>query len=267
MDADGLPEFQNPPLNEVILGVQFQSPTNFQDIRAYEVWRLYAERFPNVSEQPPMLPQFETFGAAQMPQFAFSFGPALLQRRYWFESANGNDLIQFQHDRLFHNWRKRDPERADYPRFEYIIAEFERELHALESYLQGLGNDRLLITQCEIAYLNNILLDPASGQFTPQTWFAFVSPEHAPVETFSCTGVGILRRGVDPYGRLYRESATGVDQYRRPAVFLNFTARGLPTTNDIPGALDFLNDHRYMISESFIKATTPAAQQAWKRSR
>ncbi|RXH31986.1 TIGR04255 family protein [Bradyrhizobium zhanjiangense] len=266
VDTDGLPEFENPPLNEVVLGVQFQSPSNFQEIRAYEVWRLYADRFPNLTEQPPMLPQFETFGAFQPPQIAFSFGPGL-QRRYWFESAAGDELIQFQHDRLFHNWRKRHPERANYPRFEYIIAEFERELLELERYVQGLGNERLVVTQCEVAYFNSILLEPGSDQFAPQQWFAFLSPEHSPVESFSSAAGQVLRREGEPYGRLFRESATGFDGYRRPAVFLNLTARGLPATNDVPGALDFLNQHRYIISQEFIRATTPAAQQLWKRTR
>lgn len=264
---DELPEFDAAPLNEVVLGVQFQTPRNFDQIKAFEVWQLYADRFSVVRDQMPMAPQFEMFGASQPQHFTINLAGAP-QSRFWFESKMGDQLIQFQHDRLFHNWRKVDAEGTEYPRFESIITQFEAELRELERYFQRLGNERLFVTQCELSYLNNILVTDEPAAITPQKWLTFVNQDQWPVEEFSYFARRALHRDDgQPYGRFYRESATGVDRFGRRIILLNLTARGLVAPNDIAGTLDFLNEHRYMITDEFIDGTTAEAQKIWKRIR
>ena len=57
---DHLPDFRKPPLNEVVLGVQFNEPAGYRLIRAFEVWSLFREVYPEVHEQPPLAPIVET---------------------------------------------------------------------------------------------------------------------------------------------------------------------------------------------------------------
>lgn len=59
---DHLPDFRTPPLNEVVVGVQFAPARGYQQILAGEVWELYRAQFPTVEEMPPIPPAFETFG-------------------------------------------------------------------------------------------------------------------------------------------------------------------------------------------------------------
>ena len=73
---NNLADFKAPPLNEVVMGIQFQPVPGYQQIRALEVWQLFREQFPVVQEQLPLNPQFETFGLpspAQMLQFPLMF--------------------------------------------------------------------------------------------------------------------------------------------------------------------------------------------------
>ena len=106
MRPDDLPDFGKPPLNEVVLGVQFAPPSGYSQIRAGQVWELFKGKYPHTEEYMPLPPVFETFGprvVAQANQLEFIDGP--MHDRYWFLNDAHDELIQFQQDRLLHNWR------------------------------------------------------------------------------------------------------------------------------------------------------------------
>lgn len=262
-----LPEFEAPPLNEVVMGIQFQPVPQYQQIRAFEVWEIFRDQFPVVQEQPSLNAQFETFGLPAATPFPFNIFTGASHDRFWFLKEGGHDLIQFQQDRLLHNWRKLDVKEAEYPRFENIIKQFRDEMVALQDYFARLGNDRIIVTQCELSYLNQIPV-PDGQPLRPQEWFSFVAADQPPIDEFFCTAKYVLRdKDAKPYGRLYRESVTGADQKGRKLLTLNLTARGRPASDTIDGALDFLESTRHMIADEFIRATTTAAQERWKRVR
>jgi hypothetical protein len=80
---DDLPEFEAPPITEVVLGIQFNAPANYQSIRAFQVWNLFREAFPVVQEMPPLAAQFETFGLPSSPyNFSFMMGAGAPQNRF-----------------------------------------------------------------------------------------------------------------------------------------------------------------------------------------
>jgi uncharacterized protein (TIGR04255 family) len=262
-----LPEFDAPPLDEVVVGIQFQPVPAYQQIRAFEVWQLFRDQFPVVQELPPLNAQFETFGLPAAMAFPFNIFTGASHDRFWFLKEPGHQLIQFQQDRLLHNWRKLDVRDAEYPRFESIVDQFRKEMLLLQTYFGTLGNERLIVTQCELSYLNHIGLDDLEA-FSPQTWFAFVDPNQPPVDEFACTAKHVLKdRSGKPYGRLYRESVTAADNKGRKLLTLNLTARGRPEADTIDGALDFLERTRHMIADEFVGATTSEAHKRWKRVR
>jgi uncharacterized protein (TIGR04255 family) len=265
---DNLPEFEAPPLNEVVMGIQFQPVPAYQQILSLEVWQLFRDQFPVVQEHPPLGAQFETFGLPSTPPvFPINFISGASHDRFWFLSELGNNLLQFQPDRLLHNWRKVEIEGQEYPRFENIVKQFRTEMQTLEDYFGRLGAARLVITQCELSYLNQISL-PDWEPFSPQEWFSFVAPDEPRIDEFSCTARRILRDEQGrPYGRLYRESVTGADRRGTKVLTLNLTARGRPARDTIDGTLDFLANTRHMIANEFIRSTTPAAHRRWRRVR
>ncbi|MDE2074857.1 MAG: TIGR04255 family protein, partial [Alphaproteobacteria bacterium] len=139
MRPSHLPDYKAPPLNEVVLGVQFNQPVGYQQIRAGEVWSLYKSNYPVVEEQPPLAPSFEMFGGRPTNVLQFQFATGATHDRFWFLSESRDELIQFQADRLLHNWRKVGDGTNPYPRFERMIDKFRAELRTLETYLATLA--------------------------------------------------------------------------------------------------------------------------------
>jgi uncharacterized protein (TIGR04255 family) len=260
-----LPEFGKPPLNEVVLGVQFDSPAGYQQIRAGEVWALFSADFPQVQELPPLPPSFETFG----PQATlFGFGPinGPMHNRFWFTSKTGDEIIQFQNDRLLHNWRKVGDQSNEYPRFDTIVTKFLSEAARLEDYFKSLSHQTLRIRQCELSYVNHIK-DDSSERLKISDWLNFLLfPSFEPDDFAASFRRTIKSPNGDPKGRLTCESSTAVEPSGRHFISLTLTARGIPEQPSIDSALEFLTRGRDVIVNTFAEITTDSAHRVWERT-
>lgn len=253
-----LPDFADPPLNEVVLGVQFAPAQGYSQIRAGEVWSLYKDRFPLVEEYQPLAPVFETFGRPQAGQIGLGFVTGASHDRFWFLTPTKEELIQFQQDRLMHNWRKVEDGENPYPRFEVMIRDFERELGGLEDYFGTLASQMLLINQCEVTYVNYIPFDE------PDKWLRFVRFEGMKVEDFAMTFRRRLYRNDEPIGRLTCETAAAI-QHGKVVLRMALTARGAPSRPDMHAALELLRENREVVVHAFAEFTSETAHQTWKR--
>lgn len=261
-----LPDFAAPPLNEVVLGVQFTPPPGYSQILAGQVWSLFKSEFPRVEEHPPLAPQFETFGRPTESTFNFGFVTGASHDRFWFLNDKRGELIQFQHDRLLHNWRKVG-DGPEYPRYEMMIQAFERELRSLSSYFATLSPQELQISQCEISYVNHIPCD--GDRCDGSRWLRFLQLDADQAEDFNLTFRRILS-GPDgqPRGRLTCEAAVAlVPTPRRAQRVIRFalTARGAPPKPNLDSALEMLGENREIVIESFTALTTESAHAEWQR--
>ena len=101
-----LPDFKNPPVNEVVLSLQFASIPAFRSAHIGLFWEKIRQEYPKVSEQPPLQATFETFGVIPAnPPSLFQIETLLSppMPRFWFEEQDGNELLQIQQDRIIHN--------------------------------------------------------------------------------------------------------------------------------------------------------------------
>ena len=263
---DGLPDFDDPPLNEVVLGVQFAPPAEYKQIFAGEVWSLYkSPDYPNIDEKPPLQPQFETFGLPQSQQLSFGLLTGGQHNRYWFLSKGGEELIQFQNDRLLHNWRKVGNETNAYPRFESMILKFEGELRKLEKYVSTLHPQKLNCNQVEVTYINHIVPSPGKDE-TVSDWFRTVNDAELNAEVLSLSYRRIITDSNNrPCGRLYSEMNPALRRDGIRILSLSITVRGAPATPDIDAALDFIKKGRELIVNEFASITTESAHKRWKR--
>ncbi|MFD2184344.1 TIGR04255 family protein [Rhodoplanes azumiensis] len=264
---EDLPDFTTPPLNEVVLGVQYNTPRGYQQIFAGEVWSLFRDKFPFVEELPPIPPMFETFGLPQTGRINFGIVTGASHDRFWFLAPRKEQLIQFQNDRLLHNWRKIEGQDNQYPRYETIVSDFERELLSLEKYFEKFDTKTLHITQCEISYINRIIaVDKAD--LRPSEWLRIIDQEPFQPDDFSSTFRKTIR-GSDgrPQGRLICEANTAVTESGALFVVLTLTARGAPEGHSIAAAIDFLNRGREIIVRQFTEITTDSAHHHWGRVR
>jgi uncharacterized protein (TIGR04255 family) len=261
-----LADYGSPPLNEVVVGVQFRPATGYQQIFAGDVWKLFRDQFPVVEEQQRIRPSFETFGPipVQHPQFEFVQGAE--HDRFWFLTKNGAELIQFQSDRLLHNWRKPLGVETEYPRFERMIETFRGQTEKLEQYFKTLSPQKLELNQCEVTYINHFPIDQFPDFKGLQDYIDFVRfdgemPDDAMIR---------YRRTIrspegNPTGRLYCETGHGVTVEGKQIITLSLTARGAPEGSDIQSAIEYLTVGRDMIVTEFTNITTDKAHKLWNR--
>ena len=261
-----LPEFGRPPLSEVVLGVQFDPPQGYQQIYAGAVRDLFKRDFPGIQELPVIPPSFETFGIMPGGQINFGIMTGPTHDRFWFISENGSEIIQFQNDRLLHNWRKVADQNNEYPRFESIIAKFSDEIERLQTFMASIRPQKIAIRQCELTYINHVR--PVEGSsINPSDCLRFVSPDITPPDDFSASFRRVIAVNGQPRGRLICESSTAIDESARRFIALTLTARGAPDTPELNSALEFLSKGRDMIVRLFAEITTDSAQRAWERTR
>src|SRR6266566_1973662 len=144
----GLPEYESPPVIEVVLSVQFESMDDMHAPQLGLLWSQFRKDFPRVEQHPPIPSVVETFGQTlsarpgfqiEMSELPFPFLP-----RLWFLNESGTELVQVQQDRFIHNWRKTDSGQQ-YPRYEYIRGRFNSELQLFSSFLEAEKLPRLVI--------------------------------------------------------------------------------------------------------------------------
>ncbi len=262
-----LPDFSAPPLNEVVMGVQFSAPQAYQKIRAGEVWGLYKADYPQVQEMPPLAPSFETFGLApqhsMIQQFGFAGGN--LHDRFWFLRPDGDELIQFQQDRLLHNWRKVGDGTNGYPRFEAMVEKFKKELQSLETYMNTLAPQTLLLNQCEISYINHIPLNRKDGERVGE-WLKFLDFPKIDPDDFGFGFREVIRDSEEKQiGRLFVDASAGIFPDGREMIALSLTVKGHPNQPSIDDALAFLATGREVIVKRFSELTTDRAHEKWGR--
>src|SRR5262245_37109554 len=102
-----LPDFAKPPVVETVLDVGFAPLPGWRIPHFGLFWQSIRDEYPTFRDQPPLLLERETFGKRQSQplNLAFEFLNQP-EARCWFEEKSGARLIQIQHDRFIHNWRK-----------------------------------------------------------------------------------------------------------------------------------------------------------------
>ncbi len=258
--------FENPPLHEVVFGVQFQRPDGYRDLFAAGVWDLFKDRFPKVEEKSPLSPKFETFGSPRRAEVNLTLSTEVPEKRFWFLTSSEAELLQFQSDRLLHNWRKVEGADHPYPRFESMIVDFEQELRELNKWFNREGVGCLEINQCEVSYVNHISLSDKVGT-NPSDWIKYVTFDCEP-EAFTASFRRVVKgKNEQPVGRLMCETFSALDEGDESIIKLQLTFRGAPEGSSVDAALDALKLGRSEISRTFLSTTTKSAHSFWERTK
>lgn len=256
-----LPSYENPPINEVTVGVQFAPQAGYRQIYALEIWQLFKKEFPHLEEHPPLPPIIETFGTHAIGQIGFGFIPGAVHQRFWFLSEKKDEIIQFQNDMFIHNWRKLADTSNKYPHFEEILAKYKDEITKLEEYFSKFSSDKLKINQCQLNYTNHILL---SEEADYDKWLNIASFNSFEADEFGISYSKILKdESGKPFGRLICEANKGLNNKGEAIIWLNITYRGMPKDSNIESAMEFFKVGREMIVTCFDKITTDYAHKKW----
>jgi uncharacterized protein (TIGR04255 family) len=270
-----LPEFDAPPVAEVVLGVQsakLSVTTPYLGI----YWSEVREQYPDVEVHPALDPVIERFGSEPQtigtpPGFRLMTKPET--PRCWFVDKTGSRLIQLQEDRLIHNWR-RVSEEEPYPHYSGIRETFSGEYQRLASFVQkqeGRAGE-LSPEWCEVTYINHIQSVPGrQGLGHLSRVFTFVAPPLAngflPPPDFGEFGLAYAIRGAnDQIGRLHARLGTAIRRKDgAPLLRFELTARGLPEGDGLDGVLAFMDRAHEHIVRGFTELTTPEMHSVWRR--
>jgi hypothetical protein len=99
--SQSLPEYENPPINEVVCGLLFKRLDGLLNPYLGILWEKYKPEYAECREVAPLLPVIETFD--QPSQSESQYVDVLPLPRTWFVHVDGNGVIQVQRDRFLHN--------------------------------------------------------------------------------------------------------------------------------------------------------------------
>jgi uncharacterized protein (TIGR04255 family) len=264
-----LPDFDNPPVVETVLSIQFERLSAMQSVHFGLFWRRLQERYPKTEERPALAPVIERFpepiSRGGRIQFEAVEAPAL--PRLWLLNELGTEMIQVQNDRFIKNWRKAG-EKDKYPHYEPVIKPaFERDFREFQEFLAEERLGVIKVNQCEITYVNHIVSGEGWQKLDEMDRiFAFWNQPSAPVpgkaEDFGIHArFPIADAHGHPIGRLYLDAHPALRATdNRPMYVMNLTARGL-----YGEGIEFFDIGRQWIVKSFEQLTTADMHRIWRK--
>ncbi len=147
------PEYDNPPVIEVVCGALFRPISKFLTPHVGLLWEKYRDEYPECSEVAPLGPIIERF--EEPPQMTLEIANVPPLPRVWFVHREGNGLIQVQRDRFLHNWKKAKPEES-YPRYHTVKKRYNDSFLKFQNFLEENDLGAIEPLQYEMTYINHI---------------------------------------------------------------------------------------------------------------
>jgi uncharacterized protein (TIGR04255 family) len=140
-----LPSYKNPPVNEVVCGLRFDTPAELRIPHIGYLWDKFRTDYPIIQHAPPI--------ASAKGEILIDQAIGMPLPRVWFINKLDDQLVQFQIDRFYFNWRRRH---SDYPRYDYVIKKFESVLNTIVNFFGELELGELKPIEYELSYINHI---------------------------------------------------------------------------------------------------------------
>ena len=270
--SDKLPKFEAPPVNEVVMSVQFDPITALTPVHLGRWWDgPRRERYPFPEERAPVDSSIEEFGPQRQASFTIRLsGPPT--PAVWFFSPSRTEALQVQRDRFTRNWIRPSPT-APYPSYRALAPKFAEDFAEFESFLIESGLGPPSITQCEITYVNPIAASEARGGFaelekllapwsTEQTEPFLPAPEDAQLNLRY-----VMSEGDQRLGRLNVSLQPALAGDGTAMAVLTLTARGRPLGAGLAGARAFLDLGHEWIVRGFTALTAQPMHDYWRRTQ
>lgn len=140
-----LPSYKKPPVNEVVCGMRFESPDNLLIPHVGFLWDKFRSDYPNIKHVAPI--------ATATGGIIADKKTGIPSTRLWFINKSDDQLIQFQFDRFYFNWRCKE---EDYPRYPHVIKSFEKLLDTIVNFFKEFNLGELKPIEYELSYINHI---------------------------------------------------------------------------------------------------------------
>ena len=269
-DPAPLPEFEKPPVVEVVCGVLFKPLETLLAPHLGVLWERFKDDYPNCQEVPPLAPVIERFDEGPPVQLEITDRPPL--PRIWFVHRHENGIIQVQRDRFLHNWKKVRPEDA-YPRYDTVIKMFRERLGSFEAFLNETQLGSIEPRQYEMTYVNHIpmgegldSINQVGNVFPDFGWRSATTRFLNEPEAFNWRTSFALP---DNSGRLHATIRSAVRREdNAPMLLFELTARGLGKDR----SKDAMSAWFHLAHEWIVRGFTDLTgenlhKNVWKRTR
>lgn len=266
-NASSLPDYENPPVVEVVFGIRFESLRGLKAPHTGIFWdELNREKYPECEERSPIIFIPEVFGDGPLPPSVsieqFDHPPL---SRLLFVNKIKNHLIQIQQDGFFQNWRKLQAD-TKYPRYAELFPKLQSSWRLFTEFVNEQSIGDLKINQYELTYINNI----PHGQgwmHTNEIGNVFCDFHHIKGERFLAEPESIgwrrIYRFPDNKGRLHVRMNQAVSRQTMDQVFvLDLTARGY---SDEGMKAWFDMAHEWIVRGFADLTTSEIQEKVWKK--
>ncbi|MEE8553791.1 MAG: TIGR04255 family protein [Desulfobacterales bacterium] len=258
---DPLPSYKKPPINEVVCGVRFNASDRLYIPHIGLLWNKFRGDYPHLQHVPPL--------AARTGQLLIDLATGVPIPRVWFINEADDELIQFQSDGFYLNWRRRE---RDYPRYEYIIENFEKVVNIIEGFYEEYKLGSIEPIEYELTYINHIpkgqgweSIEDLPRVFSNLNW-AQIEGQFLPRPDGTAWDVVFLLP--DGKGRLIVSQKHGVRKEDQvPVLFLELKVLGIDNSVKKSGIRDWFDISHEWIVRGFADITTPEIHELWEREK
>lgn len=246
-----LPDFGQPPLTEVALGVVFE-PIDIGIVGLAELHQRWRAEYPRVEEHPALPPLFAP--PSPTPGLLIEVGQP--QLRLWMIAADEDRLVQVQRDRLVVNWRRTGS--GDYPRYHSLRAVLDRHLDDLWSFLRERSAPVPAPVAAEATYVNTIQAE------NPADFLAAMNPLPERLGRPSEANVSLVFDTTSSVGRPQRVALLAGRDQGQEGYFI-FRVSVLAQVSDSGEFADALAASHEQAVRTFTEVTTEAMHDMWGR--
>jgi len=257
---DSLPSYGKPPVNEVVCGVRFAPSDKLHIPHIGLLWERFGRTgYPSVQHVSPL--------ATNTGQLLVDPATGAPTPRVWFINEADDELIQFQSDGYYFNWRQRG---QAYPRYEHVIESFERVASTIESFFAEHKLGTIDATQYELTYVNHIIkgegwdsTDDIPNVFSSMNWVQTEGRFLPRPESVSWQVVFPLPRDNGRLIASLNQRARANDQ--KPVLVFELKVLGIGSTPEEDSVRSWFDNAHEWIVRGFTDLTTPAMHELWER--
>jgi uncharacterized protein (TIGR04255 family) len=265
-----IPKFDQPPVYETVLGVQFNPLKDFSIPHYGLYWGKIRGDYPKYDVHPPISPAVEQFDAGLRKEAKAGIEVVTVPEiRTWFINNNGTILLQVQKDRFLQNWRKIQDSDV-YPHYDQLKPKFFEEWRTFCRFLEDTEIEQPEVNQCEVTYVNHIDVDLGPRRYGDlQKVISYWSGQCSGDFLSDPESVNFNCRYLlpDKKGRLH---ITLQPAFRRSdakeILRLNLTVRGRPKSSDVGDIAEWLDLGHEWVVRGFADVTTKEMHKIWGRT-
>jgi uncharacterized protein (TIGR04255 family) len=259
------PVFDQPPVIETVLGVQFAPVKGLSSAHVGWFWKQFLDsKWEKIAEVVPLPDEFERFGQVAPGPVRFKLEPIRFPARLQISWVNDGRMIQIQPTRFHYNWNRVG---GEYPRYRSVRREFDCYFETFRRFIEEAKLGEVAPNQWELTYIDSI--PQGTLWTTPADWHELLpglfsargSPRSVQLESFGGEwhyeipgqlgrlhiSVQLARLGDDP----------------TPALLLQSTARGPIGKEGVASLEEGLDLGHRVAVDLFVEITSDKAHAAW----